>query len=87
MLEGEIGVLGLSLLPIAVGEVGPSINYEANITERDVFTVNGVLHYIDSVIVDAPPPDPPDLDVVCRQEKCLADPNQPNDANFLRRTV
>ena len=73
--EGQITVLG-SDLPIAVGGVGPSINYEANITERDVFTVNGVIHYLDNVIVDAEEPPQPPTNEVCNQELCLTDPEQ-----------
>lgn len=55
--KGEITVADESQFPIAIGNVGPSINYAANITERDVFTVNGVIHYIDNVIVE--PEEPP----------------------------
>ena len=81
--EGDITVVDGSKFPIAVGEVGPSINYEASITERDVFTVNGIIHYINNVIVDAEEPDP-DLNVICDQEKCLTDPVQRTQCeNFL----
>jgi uncharacterized surface protein with fasciclin (FAS1) repeats len=58
--EGGITVTDGALFPIAVGDVGPSINYVANITERDVFTVNGIIHYIDNVIVE--PEEEPEVD-------------------------
>jgi hypothetical protein len=54
--QGSITVADGDLFPIAIGEVGASISYAANITERDVFTVNGVIHYIDNVLVEPPPP-------------------------------
>ena len=72
--EGEITVLG-SDLPIAVGDVGPLVNFEASITERDVFTVNGVIHYLNNVIVDAEEPPQPPTNEVCNQEKCLTAQN------------
>ena len=43
-----------SELPVAVGRSGVWINYEGAITEPDVFTQNGVIHFINSVIQDAP---------------------------------
>ena len=43
-----------SELPVAVGRSGVWINYEGAITEPDVFTKNGVIHFINSVIQDAP---------------------------------
>ena len=54
--QGSITVADGALFPIAIGEVGASISYAANITERDVFTVNGIIHYIDNVLVEPPPP-------------------------------
>ena len=81
--EGEITVLG-SDLPIAVGDVGPLVNFEASITERDVFTVNGVIHYLNNVIVDAEEPPQPPTNEVCNQEKCFSDPEQRAQCeNFL----
>ena len=59
--QGGITIADGVLFPIAVGEVGPSIAYSANITERDVFTVNGVIHYIDNVIVEPEPEPPPGM--------------------------
>ena len=43
-----------SEFPVAVGRSGVWINYEGAITEPDVFTQNGVIHFINSVIRDAP---------------------------------
>jgi uncharacterized surface protein with fasciclin (FAS1) repeats len=58
--QGSITVEDGALFPIAVGKVGPKISYAGgSITERDVFTVNGVIHYIDNVIVE-PEPEPPE---------------------------
>jgi hypothetical protein len=59
--DGDITVTDGALFPIAIGDVGPSINYAANITERDVFTVNGIIHYINNVIVE-PEEEPPEVD-------------------------
>jgi uncharacterized surface protein with fasciclin (FAS1) repeats len=65
--QGSITVTDGTLFPIAVGDVGPSISYGANITERDVFTANGVIHYIDNVIVE-PEEEPPSVDpsLICQ---------------------
>jgi hypothetical protein len=72
--QGGITVADGSLFPIAVGDVGPSINYAANITERDVFTVNGVIHYIDNVIVE--PEEEPEVDpsIICNTVDTCAAP-------------
>jgi hypothetical protein len=43
-----------SELPVAIGSNGVTINYEGAITQPDVFTQNGVIHFINSVIQDAP---------------------------------
>jgi hypothetical protein len=69
--RGDITVADDVLLPIAIGDGGPSINYMAQITERDVFTVNGLIHYIDNVLVEpeAAPPDeePLNPDTYCTE--------------------
>ena len=56
LVLGNITVADRSVFPISVGSGDVMINYEGEITQRDVFTVNGVIHYLDSVLVDAPPP-------------------------------
>ncbi len=43
-----------SKFPVGIGSNGVTINYEGAITEPDVFTQNGVIHFINSVIQDAP---------------------------------
>ncbi len=55
--QGSITVADGVLFPIAIGDLGASISYGGgNITERDVFTVNGVIHYIDNFLVEPLPP-------------------------------
>jgi uncharacterized surface protein with fasciclin (FAS1) repeats len=85
--QGGITVADGSLFPIAVGDVGPSINYAANITERDVFTVNGVIHYIDNVIVE-PEPEPPEgpspSDICMTVDTCaVSGPSRNNCQTFV----
>jgi len=69
-------VLDESDLPVAIGGKGVYINFESSITERDVYTVNGIIHYLDNVIVDAeeeePTPPPEDDEVVewCDRKAC-----------------
>jgi uncharacterized surface protein with fasciclin (FAS1) repeats len=53
--RGQITVADGSVFPISVGSGDVAINYESEITQRDVFTVNGVIHFLDGVIVDVPP--------------------------------
>jgi len=78
--SGHITVLDESDFPVAIGGKGVHINYESHITEHDVFTVNGVIHYLDNVIVDAeeeqePPPDDDDEVVEwCNRDLCEVDP-------------
>jgi hypothetical protein len=61
--QGSITVADEALLPIAIGDVGVLIDYIANITERDVHTVNGIIQYIDDVLVEPVPDDPPPVDL------------------------
>jgi len=56
LVRGQITMADRSVFPISIGKGDVTINYESEITQRDVFTVNGVIHYVDNVIVDAPPP-------------------------------
>ncbi|MBT8148048.1 MAG: fasciclin domain-containing protein [Gammaproteobacteria bacterium] len=51
--NGGVGVAGSSgPLPVSLGNKGVRINYEANVIKSDVFADNGVIHYIDTVLVD-----------------------------------
>ena len=54
--RGQINVLGSdSDYPVSIGgAAGVWINYRNAITEANVFTVNGVIHYLDSVIAEDP---------------------------------
>ena len=50
--NGGVGVAGSSEpLPVSLGSKGVRINYEANVIKADDFTDNGVIHYIDTVLV------------------------------------
>ena len=53
LAEGGVGVAGLQEpLPVSLGNKGVRINYESNVIKADVFANNGVIHYIDTVLVD-----------------------------------
>ena len=54
--RGFITMIDGSEQPVAIGRGGVTVAYQAPVTERDVFTVNGVIHYIDNVLVEPPPP-------------------------------
>jgi hypothetical protein len=54
--RGEITVVDMSVFPISVGRSSVAVNYESEFTKPDVFAVNGVIHFVDTVILDAPPP-------------------------------
>jgi len=71
--RGEITMADGSEFPISVGQGGVAINYESQITQRDVFTQNGVIHYVENVIVDAPPPAPDAVTVFVTSEKFTGD--------------
>lgn len=43
-----------SKFPVGIGSNGVTINYEGAITQPDVYTQNGVIHFLNSVIQDAP---------------------------------
>ena len=50
--RGDITVADESPFPVSIGVLGVRINYETTITKPDNFSRNGVIHYIDTVIVD-----------------------------------
>jgi len=51
--SGGVVVAGLTEpLPVSLGSKGVRINYEASAVAPDVFVDNGVIHFIDTVIVD-----------------------------------
>ncbi len=53
LANGGVGVAGSNEpLPVSLGSKGVRINYEANVIRPDVFADNGVIHYIDTVLVD-----------------------------------
>ena len=49
----SITVVDESVFPISIGPHGVAINYEAGLTKVDVFTDNGVIHFLDAVILGA----------------------------------
>jgi uncharacterized surface protein with fasciclin (FAS1) repeats len=51
---GEVTVADESVFPISIGPAAVSINYESGFTKSNVKTVNGFIHYLDTVILDAP---------------------------------
>lgn len=52
LMSGGVSVAGSSEpLPVSLGGEGVRINYEANVIKSDVFADNGVIHYIDTVLV------------------------------------
>ena len=71
--RGEITVLNTNY-PVAIGDNGVTIGYIHAITEPDVYTVNGVIHYLNSVIVEDPPPPPPHENGVCSLDECENNP-------------
>ena len=50
--QGEVEVADESVLTVGIGDNGVSINREADIVKGDVFVRNGVIHFIDAVIID-----------------------------------
>jgi hypothetical protein len=53
LASGEISVAGSAdPLPVSLGNKGVRINYEASVIKADVFADNGVIHYMDTVLVD-----------------------------------
>ncbi len=50
--KGEIEVADGSVFPVGVGASGVQINYETTITKPDNSAKNGIIQFIDTVIVD-----------------------------------
>jgi len=50
--EGSVTVADESVLPVGIGAAGVQINYEATIIRADLSAQNGVVHFIDTVILD-----------------------------------
>ena len=50
--KGEISVADGSTFPIGIGASGVSINYETTIIKANEYASNGVIHFIDTVIID-----------------------------------
>jgi uncharacterized surface protein with fasciclin (FAS1) repeats len=87
--KGHITVMDGSDLPVAIGGKGVYINYESHITERDVFTANGVIHYLDKVLVEAPveeqedlPPEGEGEDVDAIDQWCSRDACERNETLY-----
>ena len=52
LARGSIVVADESRFPVSVGASGVRINYETTIIKADIIARNGVIHFIDTVIVD-----------------------------------
>jgi uncharacterized surface protein with fasciclin (FAS1) repeats len=52
LTNGKITVADESELPVGVGASGVQVNYETTIIKADVLARNGVIHFVDTVIVD-----------------------------------
>jgi uncharacterized surface protein with fasciclin (FAS1) repeats len=50
--EGSVTVADESVLPVGIGASGVQINYETTIISANVLARNGVVHFIDAVILD-----------------------------------
>jgi len=50
--EGSVTVADESVFPVGIGASGVQINYEATIIRADLSARNGVVHFIDAVILD-----------------------------------
>jgi uncharacterized surface protein with fasciclin (FAS1) repeats len=96
LLEGgSITMHDGSEVPVAIGRGGATVDYQGPITERDVFTVNGVIQYLDKVLVEAPeeetdwpppPTDPPSdpIDLWCSRDLCEENEDLYNECvNFM----
>jgi hypothetical protein len=83
--QGFIVMLDESEYPVAVGGGrggGICINYDACITQPDVKTQNGVIHYLAKVLQRPPveePPVPEGIDAWCSQGKCGEDVDLHNE--------
>jgi uncharacterized surface protein with fasciclin (FAS1) repeats len=52
LANGSIEVADTSVFPVGVGASGVQVNYETTIIKANVDARNGVIHFIDTVIVD-----------------------------------
>ena len=50
--QGSVEMADGDELPVGIGGSGGRINYEASVTASDVYTKNGVIHFLDAVIVN-----------------------------------
>lgn len=50
--EGSVTVADESVFPVGIGASGVQINYETTIIRADLSARNGVVHFIDTVILD-----------------------------------
>lgn len=52
LTNGSIEVADMSVFPVGVGASGVQVNYETTIIKANIAARNGVIHFIDTVIVD-----------------------------------
>ena len=52
--KGSVKVADGSVFPVSVGGSGVQVNYETTIIKANLRGTNGVVHFIDTVILDAP---------------------------------
>ncbi len=52
--RGAVKVVDGSVFPVSVGSSGVEVNYETTIIKANLLGINGVVHFIDTVILDAP---------------------------------
>lgn len=52
LARGNVRVADGSDFPVGIGASGVQVNYESTITKADISARNGIIHYIDTVIVD-----------------------------------
>ena len=52
--QGSVKVADGSVFPVSVGGSGVEVNYETTIIKPNLLGTNGVIHFIDTVILDAP---------------------------------
>ena len=52
LARGKVMVADGSKFPVSIGASGVQVNYESTIIKADIKARNGVLHFMDSVIVD-----------------------------------
>jgi len=50
--KGSITVADGSVLPVSIGAAGVAVNYESTIIRKDVRARNGVIQFVDGVILD-----------------------------------